>query len=203
MDSAAKQMSKQLVGDFKPTTDGQKAIVKACEKLSGKKFSELTIAELRDHLANAAKSGLPVDDIMDVSHKVANFVKDRKPPKDKLPENKGTDMNFPKLQALTEAKKKKVEDEMEMDFGDASVGQDRRDASDEELGQPVRRDVLLEEYALAASGDRTGNSFLAQAIHAIQVFHGFASQGSRSKLSSMTTSCGWLHGPSDGSIDQE
>ncbi len=121
MDSAAKQMSKQLVGDFKPTTDGQKAIVKACEKLSGKKFSELTIAELRDHLANAAKSGLPVDDIMDVSHKVANFVKDRKPPKDKLPENKGTDMNFPKLQALTEAKKKKVEDEMEMDFGDGEV----------------------------------------------------------------------------------
>ena len=30
-------------------------------------------------------------------------------------------MNFPKLQALTEAKKKKVDDEMELDFGDGEV----------------------------------------------------------------------------------
>jgi hypothetical protein len=42
-----------------------------------------------------------------------------------------------------------------MDFGDASIGQDRRDAANEKLRQPVRCDVLLEEHALAASGYRT------------------------------------------------
>jgi hypothetical protein len=42
-----------------------------------------------------------------------------------------------------------------MDFGDASVSQDRRDAADEKLRQPVGRDVLLEEHTLAAGGDWT------------------------------------------------
>jgi len=52
----------------------------------------------------------------------------------------------------------RVEAEMlglEMDFGDAGIGQDRRDAADEELGQPVGGNVLLEKHALAAGGDRT------------------------------------------------
>lgn len=44
---------------------------------------------------------------------------------------------------------------LEMDFSDSSVSQDGRDASDKELGEPVRRDVLLEEHTLAAGGDRT------------------------------------------------
>jgi hypothetical protein len=44
---------------------------------------------------------------------------------------------------------------LEMDFGDASVSQDRRDAADEKLRQPVGRDVLLEEHTLAAGGDWT------------------------------------------------
>ena len=64
----------------------------------------------------------------------------------------------------------RVEAEMlglEMDFGDAGIGQDRRNAADEELSQPVGRNMLLEEHALAAGGDRTRNSFLAWAIHAI------------------------------------
>ena len=63
---------------------------------------------------------------------------------------------------------------LEMDFGDASVGQNRRDASDEELDQPVRRDMLLEEHSLATSGDRTGNSINAWLIHTIhQSMHCF------------------------------
>ena len=93
---------------------------------------------------------------------------------------------------------------LEMDFGDAGIDQDRRNAADEKLRQPVGRDVLLEEHALAAGGNRTWNSFRAWAIHVIhQMFHCFASRGKPFKPSSMTTSCEWLHVPSDGSTDQE
>ena len=42
---------------------------------------------------------------------------------------------------------------LKIDFGDNSVGQDGRDASDEELSQPVRCHVLFEEYTLVAGRD--------------------------------------------------
>lgn len=52
----------------------------------------------------------------------------------------------------------RVEAEMlglEMDFGYAGIGQDRRDAADEKLRQPVRCDMLLEERALSTRGGGT------------------------------------------------
>ena len=44
---------------------------------------------------------------------------------------------------------------LQMDFHDSAVVQDRRDASHQELGEPIGSDVLLEERARSPSRGRT------------------------------------------------
>ncbi len=47
---------------------------------------------------------------------------------------------------------------LEVNLRHDRVDQDRRNAAHEQLGQPVCRDVLLEERARSARGDRTGSA---------------------------------------------